>query len=252
VKKFSRLCYILNLLHIFHYSVVGYQTVENVSVTKFYPLAVQFESTSATDLAVKDLLVVSAPAGGLTLGAGADQIWRWDTEKSDWKKYFWRSGRGVTTPCWCNEGDTTETVDTIPAGENVFFYRGGTAVTSLTLAGGVKSFEATKAYSASVTKFVFMGYPWPQELEVSVFSNFYSSGSPAGGLTLGAGADQIWRWDTVNANWVKYFYRSGRGVTNAGWCKEGETDIITDKIPVGEGFFFYRGGSTTVNIEFTK
>ena len=186
------------------------------------------------------------------MGAGADQIWRWDTNNANWIKYFWRAGRGVTTPCWCKEGETTETADAVPAGENVFFYRGGSAKTSITLAGGVKSFTASKSYSASVTKFVFMGYPWPQELNVADFTQFYSVDAPAGGLNIGAGADQIWRWDSASANWVKYFYRSGRGVTTAGWCKEGASEITTDTIPVGEGFFFYRGGATTVTIEFSK
>jgi hypothetical protein len=195
---------------------------------------------------------VENPSGGLTIGVGADQIWRWDTTAANWVKYFWRSGRGVTTPCWCKENETIETTDTVPVGENVFFFRGGSTATTITLAGGVKSFAATTSYSVNKGNFVFMGYPWPINMNIANFSNFYSAGSPSGALVLGVVADQIWRWDTASDNWVKYFYRSGRGVSTPGWCKENETTITEDIIPAGEGFFFFRGGAATVNIQFSK
>ena len=77
--------------------------------------------------------------------------------------------------------------------------------------------------------------------------------SPAGAGSIGTTTDQIWRWDTAGNDWVKYFYRSGRGVpANAvGWTKAGESAITTDVIPAGEGFFFFRGGSSNVSITFT-
>ena len=75
--------------------------------------------------------------------------------------------------------------------------------------------------------------------------------SPAGTGAISTGADQIWRWNTAAADWDKYFYRSGRGVTNPGWTKAGEEAPTADVIPMGEGFFFSRAGAT-VTIAFTK
>lgn len=81
-------------------------------------------------------------------------------------------------------------------------------------------------------------------------ADYYTTGSAAGANSLLTSADQIWLWDTTAADWVKYFYRVQRG-TVYGWCKQGETAATTDTIPVGKGFFFYRGGSATATITFT-
>lgn len=81
-------------------------------------------------------------------------------------------------------------------------------------------------------------------------ANLVTVETPAGANSLLTSADQIWLWDTTAADWVKYFYRVQRG-TVYGWCKQGETAATTDTIPVGKGFFFYRGGSATATITFT-
>ena len=60
------------------------------------------------------------PKGAKSIADGADQIWRWDTEANNWVQYFYRS----TNEAWCKRGETTETTDTIPAGEGFFFRRG--------------------------------------------------------------------------------------------------------------------------------
>ena len=156
-------------------------------------------------------------------------------------KYFTYKPRGAKTYTWCNAGSTTETTDTISSGTTFFFYRGGSAATDLTLAGAVREFKGQQQYTISDSKFVFMAYPWPFALKIAGFEAYQMS--PSGGLTIGGGADQIWRWDTEKADWDKYFYRKGRGVTTPVWCKSGETNETTDEIPVGEGFFFYRGGA---------
>ena len=232
-------------------SIVGYETV-NVASKKYVALAVQFEGIGETvSIPVKDLVTVASPAGAASIGGGTDQIWRWDTAGNDWAKYFYRSGRGVTTPGWCKSGETALTTDTISAGETCFFFRGGSSDTTLTLSGAVKQFAASASYSVPSKSYVFMGYPWPVAFTISKMSDAYTSGTPSGAASIGGGTDQIWRWDTTGNDWAKYFYRSGRGVTTPGWCKSGETAITTDTIPAGEGFFFFRGGSGDVEITFT-
>ena len=66
-------------------------------------------------------------------------------------------------------------------------------------------------------------------------------GTPVGGGSLGGGTDQIWRWNTVDASWTKYFWYSSRGTTQ--WRKDGESKETTDTIPAGETFFFLRAST---------
>ena len=234
-------------------SIVGYNTIEGVAKGKFVALAVQFESPDGTAIPVKDLISMTSPAGTGAISTGADQIWRWNTAAADWDKYFYRSGRGVTNPGWTKAGEEAPTTDTVTAGETVFFSRNGSTAATLTLAGGVKQFTASASYSVAKGKFVFMGYPWPVDFAIANFSSCYaSSGTPAGTGAISTGADQIWRWNTAAADWDKYFYRSGRGVTNPGWTKAGEEAPTADVIPMGEGFFFSRNGSSAVTITFTN
>ena len=232
---------------------MGYNQTVAVAKGKFIALAVQFEGTDGGSVAVTNLIQLASPTGTPTIGASADQIWRWNTAAADWDKYFYRSGRGVTNPGWTKAGETAPTTDTVSAGETVFFSRAGSAAAVLTLSGGVKEYSAEPSYSVAKGKFVFMGYPWPMEFAIANLTSCYGTGtSPTGTPTIGASADQVWRWNTTAADWDKYFYRSGRGVDNPGWTKAGQTAPTEDVIPVGEGFFFSRAGSATVTITFTN
>ncbi len=135
----------------------------------------------------------------------------------------------------------------------MFFYRGsGAAATTLTLAGGVKSFSASAVYDAPPAgKFKFIGYPWPSAMSIANFDSYQGSpkGAASGGLTT---PDKIWLWDTESSDWVKYYYRKVGVQAAVGWCKNGETTVTTDSVPAGEGFFFYRGsGASADTITFT-
>ena len=217
---------------------------------QFVPLAVQFENIGENlAFPIAELITVGDPAGAASLGTQADQIWLWDTTAADWKKYFYRVQRGVVTG-WCKQGETTATADTIAAGATFFFYRGGSSTTSITLAGAVKGSTGTSTATLANGQFAFVSFPWPVEFTIANTATYYTTGEAAGAASLGTQADQIWLWDTTVADWVKYFYRVQRGVVT-GWCKQGETTATTDTIPVGKGFFFYRGGSATATITFT-
>ena len=111
---------------------MGYQTAEGLSSDKFKALAVQFENIAGGEIAIKDLVTVGTPAGSAEFDFSADQIWRWNTEESDWDKYYVYKPRGVQSFTWCNAGETTATTNTIPAGEGFFFRRGGSAVETIT------------------------------------------------------------------------------------------------------------------------
>ena len=83
-------------------------------------------------------------------------------------------------------------------------------------------------------------------MSIANFKNY--QGAPKGGKSIGDGCDQIWRWNTTNNDWDKYFYRS----TNTSWCKKGDTSETDHTIPAGEGFFFYRGvGGATDTVTFS-
>ena len=74
--------------------------------------------------------------------------------------------------------------------------------------------------------------------EIAV-TNLVTVASPSGSSKLDYTADQIWRWDTAEATWIKYYYRKVRGVAY-GWCKSGAEVATDDTIPAGETFFFRR------------
>lgn len=219
--------------------------------SQYKALSVQFEGIGETTaISIKDLVTSSAPKGAPTCQAAADQIWLWDSANADWVKYFYYK-KGTAGDIWCKKGETTETTDTIANGETFFFYRGsGAAVATLTLSGGVKPFAGKPEYSGLVaTQYRFLGYPWPTAMPIAGFQNF--QGDPKGAPTCQAASDQIWLWDTANADWVKYFFYK-KGTAGNVWCKKGETTETTDVIPAGEGFFFYRGsGASTDTITFT-
>ena len=216
---------------------MGYTTVSEISASQYIALGTVFEDVAGGEIAVKDLVKVGVPAGGGSLGAGTDQIWRWNTETASWTKYFWYSSRGTTL--WAKQGTKVETTDTIPVGETFFFLRAaGASATSLTLAGAVKQMDGAVSTTVSASQLAFMANPWPTSMAIKDFSSMYSAGAPAGGGSLGAGTDQIWRWNRTTSAWTKYYYYSSRGTTL--WAKQGEKVATEDTIPGGEGFFFQR------------
>lgn len=227
-------------------TVVGYQTIDAPAAGSYIALAVQFEGVGeSTDLPIASLVKVGAPKGAKSIADGADQIWLWDSAGADWVKYFYRSSNSA----WCKKGGTSETTDTVKNGDTVFFYRGGGgAATTLTLSGGVSPISGKPEYKNLVAgNYYMMAYPWPVAMQIKNFKNY--QGKPKGAKSIADGADQIWRWNTENNDWDKYFYRS----TNTAWCKKGLTAETTDTIPAGEGFFFYRGGGAdtdTVTFEY--
>ena len=226
-------------------NVVGYQTASGLASGQFKAFAVQFDAVGGGDINVKDVIAVGTPAGSASIDDTADQIWRWDTANAQWTKYFFRKQR-TTVYGWCKAGETAATADTISAGETFFFRRGtGAASSDVTMSGAVKAFDATAtSYTASSGQLVFMANPWPTSLAVKGFENYQTT--PAGSASIDDTADQIWRWDTANAQWIKYFFRKQR-TTVYGWCKAGETAATEDVIPSGEGFFFRRGTGSSAD-----
>ena len=206
-----------------------------------------FKNVDGTDVAIKDLVTVGTPVGGANIGV-SDQIWVWNTSSASWTKYFYYSGRGVTQ--WRKNGEAAETTDTITTGITFFFCRSGaaTGTTTLTLSGKVKELEGSSSFTVSAGQLAFASNPWPLALEVKNFSSYYTSGAAVGGANIGV-SDQIWVWDTDAAAWTKYFYYSGRGVTQ--WRKNGEATETADSIPAGVGFFFQRSGAATAAATIT-
>ena len=68
-----------------------------------------------------DYFTSGALAGATGANVAADQIWRYNPSDG-WTKYFYYK-RGASAQ-WRKVGETSETADTIPAGEGFFYVRG--------------------------------------------------------------------------------------------------------------------------------
>lgn len=108
---------------------VGYQTVDAPAAGKFKAFSVQFENIGENaSIAIPDLFSYDSPKGAASGGLTTpDKIWLWDTESSDWVKYYYRKVGVQAAVGWCKNGETTVTTDSVPAGEGFFFYRGSGA-----------------------------------------------------------------------------------------------------------------------------
>ena len=228
---------------------VGYNTI-NVQADRLFGYGIQFTAVSGVEeIAVKDVLSVDDPKGQAELGDAADQIWLWDTSAMNWKRYFFRSSRGKVTG-WCKEGETTVTTDTMKNGDGFFFRRSSAAVGNVTISGALKAVDATPI-TLTADRLHFVCNPWPTEISIVDFYNNSIIANPKGQAELGDAADQIWLWDTSTMNWKRYFFRSSRGNVT-GWCKDGETVVTSDKIGVGQGFFFRRSSAADSTITWEK
>ena len=172
-------------------SIVGYQTVENIAPGATITLAVQFTDVSGDNIVVKDLVTVGTPAGASGATTSADQIWTYNPTDGWLKYYYFRRG---DTAQWRKVGETKETVDSFSPGTSFFFVRGTSGnTTSLTLAGAVKPLSEVLSYSLKAGETVMMCHPWPYEVPVASFGDFFESGSLAGASGATTSADQIWR-----------------------------------------------------------
>ena len=189
-----------------------------------------------------------------------DQIWRWDTTANAWAKYGYQKPARSGTAAWrkCNYdtdnsfSDLTE-ADVVQPGETFLYYRGGNETATLTLAGQVKEFGSTAAYTIASGFYQFIAYPWPVAFKISDIASIATFSSITTNPGWGAGMDQIWRWDTTVNAWAKYGYQKPARSGTAAWRKcNYDTDnsfsdlTADDKIEAGEGFLYYRGGNETL------
>ena len=223
--------------------MVGYTTVE-VAKNKYHALGIQLTDVSASDftISIQDLVKGSNPKGWSSLNARADQIHVWNGMA--WTKYFYHN----TLLKFVKSGETEASTDTLKNGDTVFFLRSsmGAVGDTITLSGGVNLSTTPASVAVAKNKYVFMSYPWPVEFAIADFKNV--SSNPKGWTSLNARADQVHRW--TGMAWEKYYYNSTAG----GYVKNGESEITTDKLEVGEGVFFLRSsmGATGDTITFTK
>lgn len=116
---------------------------------------------------------------------------------------------------------------------------------------GIVGYQTITAPAASQYKALSVQFEGLGATATVPIKDLVKSSAPKGAPTCTATADQIWLWDSANADWVKYFFYK-KGAAGNVWCKKGDTTETTDEIPAGEGFFFYRGlGASTDTITFT-
>ena len=223
--------------------IVGYNSIANVAPGRYYPLAIQFTDVGSTqEIAIKDILVCSNPKSRPALHSWADMIHVWNG--MGWVKYFYS-----TSNTWCLENTTEETKATVKSGDTVFFVRsarGNATGDSITLSGAVTIAAQPITTSLASGKYYFLSYPWPVQFAIADFKECLSN--PIGRPSLHPWADQIHRWDGMG--WQKYYYDSNK----LGFVKDGESDVTTEKLNVGEGVFFVRSarGLAGDTITFTK
>lgn len=191
--------------------------------------------------------------------SSADQIWRFNTSSTSWTKYYLFNNRG--TFYWAAETDTKQVKTdvgqsvTFATGETFFFVRGAKDGTlTLTLSGGVKAFDGNASFAVTASQLAFACNPWPVDLPIKNFKNFYdASGADGAASATMSAADQVWLWNASTTSWTKYYYYLNRGSkyfvceTQADKTKETEQSI-----PSGTGFFFSRGGTDMVNPAIIK
>ena len=176
-------------------------------------------------------------------------MWVWSG--SSWKKYFYSSGRGSKVTGWCAEDNVNEiTPATVKNGDGFFFRRASSADGNITISGAIKATSSDPVALAKDNLHLICN-PWPVEIAIKDVESMIDV--PKGAAKLGDNADQIWKWDTAGKKWVRYFYSSGRGSKVTGWCAEDNVvEITTDKIGVGQGFFFRRASSADGTLTFVK
>ena len=231
---------------------MGYETTGAIGQGAYKALGTVFTDVSGTDIKVKDLFkyATGEAAGSDTCDLSADQIWRWNTKAATWTKYFYFTKRKVVFKGWSKDGEEgVETTDAIAPGETFFFLRNGDNPVTLTLSGAVKELTGKSSFSAGQGDLAFASNPFPVEMNVKDFTNYYTVGEPAGSDTCDLSADQIWLWNTETSTWAKYFYFTKRKVEFKGWSRSDlPGEETTDKIPAGSGFFFQRAGDNEVTI----
>ena len=216
-------------------------------------MAVQFKDVATGSIKIKDLVKVSTPKGGGTIGGTVDQIWTYDG--NTWTKYFYYDARGVKK--WLKTPVTTpatalETEDTINNGQSFFFVRSssGAVGDTVTLAGEVVALADKPEYPVTAGSTTAMAYLWPMAFKIKNFNQF--NANPKGGGTIGGTVDQIWTYD--GNTWTKYFYYDARGVKK--WLKTPVSTPATaleteDEIAVGQAFFFVRSSSGAAGDKIT-
>ena len=176
----------------------------------------------------------------------SDQIWRYDSVKNEWVKYFYGKASRFATPEWKRldgeSGVALTDEDVVKVGETVLFYRSG-AATTISLAGGVRAFGNPQGYMLNASVYTFVAYPWPVALPIADFSKYYTPTSNTDWKL----SDQVWRYDNVKNEWVKYFYGKASRFATPEWMRlDGASGVAltdADVIPAGEGALIYRAGA---------
>ena len=252
-------------------NVVGYKTATVAKGNnKAFSLNLSKVGSAEAGVKINELFTIDAISAIAAWGDGMDQVWRWDATVNKWAKYGYHQnprGNPALAPAWRKYDSATGTFaeltddDVVLPGETFLFYRGGNATATLTLAGQVNEFTATKSYSIAKGYNQFVAYPWPVEIKLSELPNIATFSSIAAIAAWGDGMDQIWRWDTTVNKWAKYGYHQnprGNPALPAAWRKydasTGTFSELTDddKSLADEGFLYYRGGNATLTLTFNS
>ena len=244
-------------------NTVGYVTSQVANgYYKTFSVTLTDVANPAAPVRVDKLFTIDTIKNVTAWGDSMDQIWRWDTTGNQWVKYGYQKPRSGGTAAWrkCNYetdksfSDLTD-ADAVQPGETFLYYRGGDATATLTLSGQVKELGQPAGYTIANGFYQFIAYPWPVALKLSDVMNLATFSTIKTVTAWGDSMDQIWRWDAVGNQWLKYGYQKPRSGGTAAWRKcNYETDksfselTDADKIEAGEGFLYYRGGDETLTL----
>ncbi|MEI7673202.1 MAG: hypothetical protein WCK00_13905 [Deltaproteobacteria bacterium] len=220
-------------------NVVGYTTTP-LTNAQYTALGWQFTVVGSGSLLVPIASLTNYPNPTVsTLGfSAADGIRKWRPLTSDYQNYYRRSAS-----IWAKAGETTNTTDTISAGEMVMFIKRGTQPSSLMEIGEVSKNDI--AISTPKGQYTAMCNPFPTAIPIASITNYPNPTVSTLGFSA---ADGIRKWVPQTSGYQNYYRRS-----SSIWAKAGETTNTTDVIAANEGFMFIKRGTTDgVQVTFTS
>lgn len=161
----------------------------------------------------------------------ADQLIKWDPVEQKYVTFFKRLAGE-----WRKVGEQAATTETLVPGEAFWIVNRGVTNRPITFLGEVPADPSMEVQALLGYNFVSVAYPVEMGInDLGLYEGAVKSNNA--GL-----ADQIIRWDSTandgKGAYVTYFAR-----LSDGWRKVGEQVSTTDKIGVGEGFWYVRRGT---------
>ena len=249
--------------------IVGYQTA-TLAQGESKAFAVQFDDVAEAGKKICVSNIFSSISGTLTgtvaWGPAMDQIWFWDKTGNEWKLYGFQKPKSKGAVGSWKRYIISETTfvaidpetDVLTQGDSFLYVRNEAGELTGTLAGAVKPFTGSNAYTLEQGQSQYIAYPWPVEIKITDFNeNKYLSAALTGTVAWGPAMDQIWLWDQTGNEWKLYGFQKPKSkgavgswkrynISEGTWTEATDADVIA----AGEGVLYVRNEAATLTINF--